>query len=227
MRDPPEDDEDFYKKEFQHRTLMTLHTAVTTGLVEPEDVRMADESAAAKHPLEYISLLSGDCLEATLCAGGCTSHTEAYWWEVCPFRYVRQASSRDAERPTLVGRFEGWNTTTLPSLVAPDANLSTPRALWRFGDGDRCPNGNNRQAYIELRCAPTTELVAVDEDGKCRYWMVVKTPFACHFRWTEEAQAAERSADAERQRKQREIEEAAAFEKAGKKKKKRGARRTA
>lgn len=70
-------------------------------------------------------------------------------------------------KPTLVGVFAGWNTTKLPSLVTPGADLSAPRPLWDFADGEGCWGGPARSARVELRCAEQTSLAAVEEDGKC------------------------------------------------------------
>jgi hypothetical protein len=32
---------------------------------------------------------------------------------------------------------------------------------------------------VELRCSLITALAAVEEDGKCTYWFLLLTPFAC------------------------------------------------
>ena len=155
--------------------------------------------------------LFGECFGASLCAGGCSSHTEQYWWELCPFRHVTQAPDKEG-RPTLVGTFGGWNTTHLPSLVSPGADLSKSRPLyarslehacwpvcahiatlrvthvrfmvqcrWAFRNGEACWEGPARSALVELRCGETTKLVAVDEDGKCTYWFLLITPYACEI----------------------------------------------
>ena len=41
------------------------------------------EAAASMH--DYLPLL-GRCFNATLCPGGCSSHSEAYTWVLCPFQ---------------------------------------------------------------------------------------------------------------------------------------------
>ena len=97
--------------------------------------------------------------------------------------------------PTLIGRWSGWAFTSQPSLVAPSASHATPRPLWEFTGGEPCWLGAEgqveRTARVELRCAAETELAAVDEDGKCSYWLLLRTPAACDLVYDAEVAAAE------------------------------------
>ena len=172
-------------------------------------VPVAPAASTTHHPQQYISLL-GDCVGATLCPGGCSSHSSSYYWQVCPFSHILQQASEDDQRPTLVGTFLGWNSTRLPSLVAPDASLAGPRPVWEYGEGEACWEGPARSARVELRCGASTTLIAVEEDGKCRYSMVLRTPYACRVPWTEEEQQAERAAREAREAKERSEAAAAA-----------------
>lgn len=52
---------------------------------------------------------------------------------------------------------------------------------WAFRNGEACWEGPARSALVELRCGETTKLVAVDEDGKCTYWFLLITPYACEI----------------------------------------------
>lgn len=164
-----------------------IRGALAHGFGEPSELQTTPPGMQA-HPLDFLPLLD-TCANATLCAGGCSSHSEPYYWEVCPFRSVSQAPT-EGGRPTLVGLFAGWNATVLPSLVAPGASLSRPRPLWEFADGEGCWEGPARSARVELRCGAQTELMAVDEDGKCRYSMLMRTPFACRVPWDGVLEAA-------------------------------------
>ena len=102
---------------------------------------------------------------------------------------MSQASDPDGQ-PTLVGVFSGWNATRLPSLVTPNADLGRARPLWVYSGGEGCWEGPARSAQIELRCGDTTELAAVEEDGKCTYWFLLRTPHACEVPFEAEERAA-------------------------------------
>ena len=62
------------------------------------------------------------------------------------------AEAREGGQATLLGAFAGWNVTRTPSLVAPDADLRTPRALMHYEGGEACWEGPERSARVELRC---------------------------------------------------------------------------
>ena len=203
LGEPPTDQEDYYHKQYLRSTIAMLSNAAKAGFVEPDAARELLPSSSSpgegevhdKHPLEYISLFK-ECYGGYFCAGGCTSHSEQYYWQLCPFRSAQQGESEEeGERKTSLGRFAGWSIRNAPSLVAPDANLTSPRATWEYRGGEPCHGvAEGRRVSVELRCAPKNELAAVDEDGKCRYGMVFKTPFACSFPWTLEEQQRESEA---------------------------------
>ena len=162
-----------------------------------------DEATTAEmgaHPHEFLPLF-GVCVNASLCTGGCSaSHDDTlYYWELCPYRHALQAPSeadREAGRATLIGTFAGWSVSNLPSLVTPGAELRAPRALFEFGNGEACWEGPARSASVEMRCGAETELLAVDEDGKCRYVFLLRTPYACGVPWSADEQRAAAAAEA-------------------------------
>ena len=144
---------------------------------------------------EYAAVFQ-ECVEATLCAGPCSSHAERaqqYVWRMCPFVHATQAPADGRGRATLLGTWKGWGSMTAPSLVASAANVTDARPLWIFDEGEACWEGPQRHVIVELRCGPRNALVAVDEDGKCRYLMLYETPAACRLPYgPEEAEALER-----------------------------------
>ena len=203
----------------EHQQLQQLHGqyqrlvgALQHGFAPPASVRAATatitrlsavgasangQGAAEAHPHQYLPLF-GPCVGAELCTGGCSAtHDDTkYYWELCPFVHALQAGSeaeREGGRATLVGVFDGWNATNAPSLVAPEADLRAPRAILEYSGGEPCHDGPHRSASVELRCGPVDELVAVDEDGKCRYWFLMRTPHACEVPWKEEEQLEEKA----------------------------------
>ena len=154
------------------------------------------EAAAEQPPLSDFLPLLGECFNVTACTGVCSSHNEPYTWVLCPFQHLQQLPAkpqgRAAPQPTLVGTWAGWNATQRPTIVAPAASLRAPRAVWLFEEGERCWEGPERSAVVELRCGPTDKLVAADEDGKCAYYLLFQTPAACHLPiepWTAEDEA--------------------------------------
>ena len=118
--------------------------------------------------------LRGRCFSARLCTGGCAEASERYDWTLCPFGEVSQtpvsASGGGRPRPTSLGRFAGWSTVRLPTLASPFE--WEPRSTWLHSEGERCWDGPPRSVRVELRCAPESRLVAVEEDGKCAYLML-------------------------------------------------------
>ena len=110
--------------------------AASVARLATSDAAGRQPASAPFHPHEFLPLF-GPCVGASLCTGGCSaSHDDTeYYWELCPFMHVIQAASeaeRESGKATFVGAFNGWNTTRLPSLVAPAADLRAPRALLEY-----------------------------------------------------------------------------------------------
>jgi protein kinase C substrate 80K-H len=80
-----------------------------------------------------------------------------YTWELCPLKQMKQ----DA---TSLGKFKQW-----------DNNYST----MVFEGGQRCWNGPERSAEIQLECGATSELVSMEEPSKCVYKGRFLTPLLC------------------------------------------------
>ena len=198
----------------QLRQLQSQHTMLTNALAHGFSSPLLALALGTARAFEHALLpLFGQCLNATLCVGGCSSHSKAYLWEICPFRHATQSPvgddgkpSTQPSQPTLIGLFAGWEATTLPSLVSPGAELSAPRPLWRFDNGEACWDGPARSARVELRCSLITALAAVEEDGKCTYWFLLLTPFACAVPYEAEER---RTLEAELERREAEAREAA------------------
>ena len=197
----------------QLRQIQSQHTMLTNALEHGFSSPLLTLALGTARAFEHALLpLFGQCLNATLCVGGCSSHSKAYLWEICPFRHATQSPAGDGKpstqpsQPTLIGLFAGWEATTLPSLVSPGAEISAPRPLWRFVNGEACWDGPARSARVELRCSSITELTAVEEDGKCTYWFLLLTPFACAVPYEDEER---RTLEAEVERREAEAREAA------------------
>lgn len=63
---------------------------------------------------------------------------------------------------TLVGGYSGFDGTSM-----------------RYVKGDRCWNGPQRSATVELLCAPEYDLLSVSEPQKCHYQFLLTSPLAC------------------------------------------------
>ncbi|KAL1499998.1 hypothetical protein AB1Y20_012675 [Prymnesium parvum] len=166
-------------EEHQHLTQLQqqhalLQSFLTHGFIDPTTPKGSERWGGDFVPL------AAECFEARLCCGPCSRYSskERYLWRLCPFRWVTQEPEHGG-KPTLIGRFAGWATTQLPSLVTPMADVGAPRAVWQHEDGEQCWQGPARSLRVELRCGNESKLAAVEEDGKCRYLMLFYTPAAC------------------------------------------------
>jgi len=180
-----------------YQEFASVYTLLTYGFHSPTSY--PPNSPATSPQLELSALFEGDetlsfaraggafltmyseCFNATLCTGGCSSHNskDVYLWKLCPFQYAAQAKPSEPQRVTLLGKWSGWSTSYLPSIVTPLSPVATPRALWKFDEGEPCWDGPPRSVSVELRCGTVTRLERVEEDGKCRYLMLLASPLAC------------------------------------------------
>ena len=80
-----------------------------------------------------------------------------YSWELCPLKQMKQDS-------TSLGKFVRWEN-----------NYST----MIFEGGQRCWNGPERSAEIDLACGASSELVSMEEPSKCVYKGKFLTPLLC------------------------------------------------
>mmetsp|Transcript_21578 Transcript_21578/g.60320 ORF Transcript_21578/g.60320 Transcript_21578/m.60320 type:complete len:357 (-) Transcript_21578:598-1668(-) len=186
-----------HSMQFLSQEVQQLEHVLSQGFHPPATVSGARSTASSfSRPGGGFAATAGRCFVGSRCTGtagpdGCASGGVRYDWVVCPFQLAMQApagagpaaaaaiESGGVPHATLIGRWNGWTTTQLPSLVNPWASLRMPRPLMVFEDGEQCWEGPRRSALVELRCAAAPSLEAVEEDGKCTYIVLFAHPAAC------------------------------------------------
>ena len=80
-----------------------------------------------------------------------------YKWDLCPLKSIKQDS-------VSLGKFVRWEND---------------HSTMVFENGQRCWNGPERSAVIDLACGADSELVAMEEPSKCVYKGRFLTPLMC------------------------------------------------
>ena len=117
----------------------------------------------------------GDNLEWWPLKGKCISHRVAeYTYEACPFDRALQGS-------TSLGHWEGWKSAVGEQHQVTDDPSEHGYRVMRWGDGQGCWQGPNRELELEVRCGTTDALLSLEEPSKCVYRGVFQSPAACNL----------------------------------------------
>lgn len=139
---------------------------------------------------------------------GGTSQVEPteYIFRICPMSNVTQrvasksrgegSAHRQRSSETLLGQWRAWaeienhrGKTRRELLYMPNHNISMSygdarrsSSLQFYDGGQSCVGDRTRSVLVRLVCADdgkTHEIVSVDEDGMCRYYVDFATPLGC------------------------------------------------
>ncbi|XP_064597293.1 glucosidase 2 subunit beta-like [Liolophura sinensis] len=99
----------------------------------------------------------------------CLDYTAGeFEYNICPFQSVHQQVFPKASK--ILGRSPVWVSRG-------------SHGVWqlRLEDGDRdlCPGGVHREVVIEFHCGTKDEVVQLNEQEKCRYQVLMRTPAVC------------------------------------------------
>ncbi|KJE97010.1 hypothetical protein CAOG_07498 [Capsaspora owczarzaki ATCC 30864] len=90
--------------------------------------------------------------------------TNEYQYEVCPFVSAKQKQN---DRATSLGSWTGWSGS------------GNKYSQMKFENGEKCWNGPNRSATVNLKCGDKNALISVAEPSKCEYVLEFTSPAAC------------------------------------------------
>ncbi|TIC72483.1 hypothetical protein E3Q00_03938 [Wallemia mellicola] len=104
----------------------------------------------------------------------CVSQNIAeYTYELCFFDKVTQRQQGRKSGGTSLGKFHSWNEDAGPGSED-FYNLQV------YTKGQRCWNGPERSADVEIVCGEYNALIEVEELEKCAYKLLASSPAACH-----------------------------------------------
>ena len=99
----------------------------------------------------------------------------------CPFDQAKQGS-------TSLGHWEGWKTAVGETHQVTDDASAHGYRVARWGGGQGCWQGPNRELELEMRCGTTDALLSIEEPSKCVYRGVLQTPAACNLAQAQDLQ---------------------------------------